>query len=82
MRSLISTVHIFSGSARICSAILWVMALSSVSCAAYPKIPVAADVPDELFGGDEAIKLYLERNEFDRPARTLPINGNSFTSWE
>ena len=43
-RSLISTVHAFSGSARICSAILWVTALSSVSCTAYPKIPVAADL--------------------------------------
>ncbi len=44
VRSLISTVHAFSGSARICSAILWVTALSSVYCAAYPKIPVAADL--------------------------------------
>src|SRR5258708_2807337 len=44
VRSLISTVHVFSGSARICSAILWVTALSSVSCASHPKIPVAADL--------------------------------------
>ena len=44
VRSLISTVHAFSGSARICSAILWVTALSSVSCASYPKIPAAGDL--------------------------------------
>src|SRR5258708_14436157 len=44
VRSLISTVHVFSGSARICSAILWVTAFSSVSCASHPKIPVAADL--------------------------------------
>jgi hypothetical protein len=42
VRSLISTVHAFSGSARICSAILWVMALAS--CTSYPRIPAAGDL--------------------------------------
>jgi hypothetical protein len=44
VRSLISTVHIFSGSARICSAILWVTAWFWASCTSYQRIPVAADL--------------------------------------
>jgi hypothetical protein len=44
VRSLISTVHLFSGSARISSIILWVTAWFWASCASYPKIPVAADL--------------------------------------
>jgi hypothetical protein len=38
---LISTVHLFSGSARICSIILWVTAWFWVSCTSYQRIPVA-----------------------------------------
>jgi hypothetical protein len=44
VRSLISTVHIFSGSARIFSIILWVTAWSWASCTSYPRIPAAGDL--------------------------------------
>jgi hypothetical protein len=65
VRSLISTVHVFSGSARICSAILWVTALCSVSCASYPKIPVAADLagkPMITTVDSNLAKYYLENS--------------------
>jgi hypothetical protein len=44
VRSLISTVHVFSGSAPICSAILGVTAWFWASCTSYPRIPVDADL--------------------------------------
>jgi hypothetical protein len=47
VRSLISTVHVFSGSARIWSAILWVTAWFWASCTSYPRIPAAGDLAGE-----------------------------------
>jgi hypothetical protein len=44
VRSLISTVHLFSRSARISSIILWVTAWSWASCTSYSRIPSAGDL--------------------------------------
>jgi hypothetical protein len=44
VRSLISTVHVFSGSARSGSAILCMTAWFWASCTSYPKIPAAGDL--------------------------------------
>jgi hypothetical protein len=44
VRSLISTVHAFSGSVRICSAVLWVTAWFWASCTSYPRIPATSDL--------------------------------------
>jgi hypothetical protein len=67
VRSLISTVHAFSGSARTRSAILWVTALSSVSCASYPKIPVAADLAGKpmVTTVDSNLARYYLENSLD-----------------
>jgi hypothetical protein len=63
--SLISTVHLFSGTARICSAILWVTAWFWASCTSYPKIPVAADLagkPMITTVDSDLAKYYLENS--------------------
>jgi hypothetical protein len=58
-------VHAFSGSARICSAILAVTAWFWASCASYPRIPIAADLagkPMTTTVDSDLARYYLENS--------------------
>src|SRR5258708_16526217 len=67
VRSLISTVHVFAGSARICSAILWVTAWSWASCTSYPTIPAAGDLAGKpmITTVDSNLAEYVLENSLD-----------------
>ncbi len=76
VRSLISTVHVFAGSARICSAILWVTAWSWASCTSYQRIPAAgalADKPIITTVDSKLAKYYLE-NSLDGSRNSPGLN--------
>jgi len=58
-------VHAFSGSARICSAILWVTAWFWASCTSYPRIPATGDLagkPLITTVDSDLAKYYLENS--------------------
>jgi hypothetical protein len=67
VRSLISTVHAFSGSARICSAILWVTEWLWASCTSYPRIPAAGDLAGKpmITTVDSNLAKYALENPLD-----------------
>ena len=67
VRSLISTVHVFSGSARTCSAILWVTAWFWASCTSYPRIPATGDLAGKplITTVDSSLAKYYLENSLD-----------------
>jgi hypothetical protein len=72
VRSLISTVHLFSKSTRLCSVILWGTAWFWVSCTSYPRIPAAGELagkPVTTTVDSNLAKYYLENS--------LDGNGNN-----
>jgi hypothetical protein len=83
VRSLISTVHIFSRSARIFSIILWVTAWSWASCTSYPRIPAAGDLAGKpiITTVDSKLTKYYLENSLDgsrnNPGLTNQIAGIS-----
>jgi hypothetical protein len=64
---LISTVHVFSGPARICSAILWVTAWFWASCTSYPRIPANGDLAGKplITTVDSNLAKYALENPLD-----------------